>query len=107
MGIRWFDGLEESDRGFVKRFVLASGSLKEMARSYGVSYPTVRSRLDRLIATIQVLDDETTVSELERLVRKLVAEGRLDAATGKRLLDLHRAESGGNVVAEGNGGAEQ
>lgn len=45
----WMAGLEEEDAAFIKKFVLASGSLKEMAGLYGVSYPTVRLRLDRLI----------------------------------------------------------
>ena len=34
---------------FIKKFLLASGSLKEVAGLYGVTYPTVRLRLDRLI----------------------------------------------------------
>lgn len=45
----WMAGLEEEDVAFVRRFVLASGSLKEVAGGYGVTYPTVRLRLDRLI----------------------------------------------------------
>jgi hypothetical protein len=34
---------------FIEMFVLASGSLKEIAQQTGVSYPTVRSRLNRII----------------------------------------------------------
>ena len=45
----WIADLDEQDLTFVKRFLLASGSLKEVAAQYGVSYPTVRLRLDRLI----------------------------------------------------------
>ncbi|MEG1658804.1 MAG: DUF2089 family protein, partial [Oscillibacter sp.] len=41
----WMTGLEEEDLTFVKKFILASGSLKEVAALYGVSYPTVRLRL--------------------------------------------------------------
>ena len=41
------------DQRFIVRFVLASGSLKEMAGVLGVSYPTVRSRLDRLIEALR------------------------------------------------------
>ena len=37
------------DQHFVLAFVLRSGSLKEMAKLYSVSYPTVRNRLDGLI----------------------------------------------------------
>ena len=45
----WMAALEDEDGTFIKKFILASGSLKEMAAQYGVSYPTVRLRLDRLI----------------------------------------------------------
>ena len=48
----WLANLEEEDVAFIKRFLLASGSLKEIAAQYGVSYPTVRLRLDRLIQKI-------------------------------------------------------
>ncbi|GAB5402165.1 MAG: hypothetical protein Aurels2KO_03960 [Aureliella sp.] len=38
---------------FIEMFVLASGSLKEIAKQTGVSYPTVRSRLDRIITELR------------------------------------------------------
>ena len=50
----WMVDLDDEDVAFVKRFLLASGSLKEVARQYGVTYPTVRLRLDRLIQKIQL-----------------------------------------------------
>lgn len=43
----WMADLEDEDVAFIKKFILASGSLKEVAGLYGVSYPTVRLRLDR------------------------------------------------------------
>lgn len=88
----WIDFFDDEDRAFVKRFILASGSLKEMARVYGVSYPTVRLRLDRLIAKINVVDDQQVTSDFERLVRTLYADGRIDLETLKLLLDQYRTE---------------
>ena len=41
--------LTEKEQTFVLDFVKASGSLKEMAKSMGLSYPTVRNLLDDLI----------------------------------------------------------
>ena len=35
----WMAGLEEEDVVFIKKFILASGSLKEVAAQYGVTYP--------------------------------------------------------------------
>jgi hypothetical protein len=38
---------------FIEMFVLASGSLKQIAEQTGVSYPTVRSRLDKVIEALR------------------------------------------------------
>ena len=89
---KWVDGLSDEDLAFIRRFVLASGSLKEMAEIYGISYPTVRLRLDRLIEKIKVYDSLQIRSEFERLVRALCADGRIDAATMKQLLTVHQEE---------------
>jgi hypothetical protein len=45
--------LKPEQLDFVERFVIASGSLKEMAKEMGVSYPTVRNRLDGVIETLR------------------------------------------------------
>ncbi|MFX3816616.1 DUF2089 family protein, partial [Streptococcus suis] len=52
----WFFNLEDEEQEFIKQFIFASGSLKELARYYGVSYPTVRLRVDRLIEKIALND---------------------------------------------------
>lgn len=44
--------LSPADQDFVRDFVVASGSLKAMASRLGVSYPTVRNRLDDIIREI-------------------------------------------------------
>ena len=49
----WLEHLEDEDLAFIKRFVLFSGSLKDLADAYNVSYPTLRLRLDRLIEKIK------------------------------------------------------
>lgn len=45
--------LPSADQEFVLQFVETSGSLKEMAKRLGVSYPTVRNRLNEIIETLQ------------------------------------------------------
>ncbi len=47
--------LGSEDQQFALAFILRSGSLKEMAKLYGVSYPTVRNRLDDLIARLSAI----------------------------------------------------
>ena len=90
--LRWVDALEEEDLSFIKRFVLASGSMKELASAYGISYPTVRLRLDRLIQKIKLLDRDDITTPFERLLRMQHADGKIDRPTLKVLLDAHRAE---------------
>lgn len=87
--------MDVEDLTFIKRLVLASGSLKRVAAEYEVSYPTVRLRLDRLIAKIQVIEDQRIQDPFERLLRAKLAEGKLDADTMRALLDAHRAPTGG------------
>jgi hypothetical protein len=88
----WIDHLTDEDLAFVKRFLLASGSLKELAQSYGITYPTVRLRLDRMIEKIRVLDDQEIRSEFERVLRAAYAEGKIEIDTLKLLLKEHRKE---------------
>jgi hypothetical protein len=88
----WIEHLDDEDLAFIRRFVLASGSMKEVAQEYGVSYPTVRLRLDRLIAKIRLIEDQTIESEFDRALRLAFAEGRIDADTMKRLTRAHKKD---------------
>jgi hypothetical protein len=45
--------LSADHQQFIELFILSSGSLKEMAQILGVSYPTVRSRLDQVIERLK------------------------------------------------------
>lgn len=57
--------LPEEDQQFIVRLIEASGSLKEMARMYGISYPTVRNRLDSLIDKITQIRKKTDTDAQE------------------------------------------
>jgi hypothetical protein len=89
---RWLEHLSEEDLGFLKRFLLASGTLKELARQYGISYPTVRLRLDRLIDKVKLIDEQSGADPFELRLRSLYAEARLDDATFRELLRAYREE---------------
>ena len=87
---QWMTSLEEEDWQFIKRFVLASGSLKQMAADYSVSYPTVRARLDRLIAKVRAAEEPDAKDPLEQRLRLLVADGRLSTSVARELISAHR-----------------
>lgn len=88
----WLGGLTEEDLGFIKRFLLASGSLKQVAGQYGISYPTVRLRLDRLIEKIRLYENQTHASEFENLLRGAHIDGKVDHSTLTALLAAYRKE---------------
>jgi len=92
---QWLAHLEDEDYRFVKRLVLASGSLKELAAEYDVSYPTIRIRLDRLIERIRAVDSVPTTDPMQARIRALVADGEISERAGKKLLDTHRAAQNG------------
>ena len=81
----WMGGLEDEDLAFIRRFVLASGSLKEVARQYGVTYPTVRLRLDRLIQRIQMAEQAEQEPYIA-LIKRLAIDDKLDYDTAKLLI---------------------
>lgn len=82
--------LEPEDQEFVLRFVLASGSLKEVAAQYGVSYPTIRARLDRLIERLRSLAAGRPQDPMANLLADLVTNGQVVGPAAKQILKLHR-----------------
>ena len=81
----WMAGLEEEDAVFIKKFILASGSLKEVAGQYGVTYPTVRLRLDRLIQKIKLTED-VAADPYIAVIKRLAVNEKLDLDTAKVLI---------------------
>lgn len=91
----WMSGLDDEDVVFMKRFLLASGSLKEIAQQYGVTYPTVRLRLDKLIQKIQITED-TANEPYVSLIKRLAVNEKLDFDTAKLLIAEYKKQKGGN-----------
>ena len=86
---KWLSVLNEEELHFIKRFVLASGSLKDLAKQYQVSYPTLRIRLNRLIDKINIADDSNAENPLLLKVRLMVAEGTLTQTAAKALIKAY------------------
>lgn len=89
----WMADLEDEDMAFIKKFILSSGSLKEVASLYGVSYPTVRLRLDRLIQKIQIAET-AEADPYVSLVKRLAVDDKLDFDTAKILISEYRRTKG-------------
>ena len=92
----WMTGLDEEDVAFIRKFLLASGSLKEVARVYGVSYPTVRLRLDRLIQKIRLSEAQEGDPYIAQ-IKRLALNGKLDLDTAKLLIEGYKQQRKGTL----------
>lgn len=85
----WLANLEDEDINFIKKFILSSGSLKEVASLYDVTYPTVRLRLDKLIQKIQLNDRESNEPYIA-LIKKMAIDEKIDLDTAKILITEYK-----------------
>jgi hypothetical protein len=69
---------------FIEMFVLAGGNLKEIAEQVGVSYPTIRSRLDKVIDALRAEIGKTR--RVQGNVLDAVEPGKLNAEAAARLI---------------------
>lgn len=87
----WILSLEKEDMEFIKKFVLHSGSLKEVAKIYDVSYPTVRIKLDRLIEKIK-LHDEVENENFIQFIKQLSIDDRIELEEAKLIIEKYKEE---------------
>ncbi|AUN15212.1 Protein of uncharacterised function(DUF2089) [[Clostridium] sordellii] len=85
----WLENLDDEDINFIKKFILSSGSLKEVASLYGVTYPTVRLRLDKLIQKIN-LNESNNIDPYISVIKKLAIEDKIDFETAKFLISEYK-----------------
>ena len=82
--------LPREDLDLICELVLQSGSLKGLATSYGVSYPTIRARLDKTIARLQSVVDGAAPDPVSDLLAQLIEQGELSPSGARRLRDTIR-----------------
>lgn len=88
---QWILALEQEDATFLKNFALKSGSLKEIANLYEVSYPTVRLRLDKLIQKIE-MSDQQQEEPFQTFIKGLAVDSKIDLETAKIIIDKYKKE---------------
>ena len=86
---KWLEVLTDDDLEFIHQFILASGSLKQLAAYYGVSYPTIRNRADKLIERVRMSesDDQPYVA----FIKTMAVEGKITMDAAKELIVVFRA----------------
>jgi hypothetical protein len=77
--------LSMEDRVFVTAFLRSHGSIKEMEQVFGVSYPTIKARLNRIAGQLEFIDTNPSPSRAEVLER--LKNGEIDAEEAIRALE--------------------
>jgi len=90
--------LSPEDLSMVCAFVLASGSVKDLAESYGVSYPTIRSRLDAVIERLRLHAEGKKVDPVDDYLADLIAKGRVMPGDASKIRELHRQVVGATAT---------
>lgn len=85
----WMVNLDDEDVSFIKKFIMASGSLKDIANQYNVTYPTVRLRLDRLIQKIQIGEDNAS-EPFVALIKRMAVNEKIDFNTAKIIISEYK-----------------
>jgi hypothetical protein len=82
--------LPREDLELVTELVLQSGSLKDLASAYGVSYPTIRTRLDRVIERLKQAKAGRQPDPLSELLARLVERSEIAPAAARAIRDVAR-----------------
>src|SRR5579871_5780200 len=77
--------LSMDDQIFITAFVRSHGSIKEMERVFGVSYPTIKSRLTRIADSLEFIQTNPTPSKAEILAR--LQQGEISAEDAIREME--------------------
>ena len=77
--------LTQDDQVFITAFIRSHGSIKEMEQTFGVSYPTIKSRLSRIAASLDFVDINPAPTHGEILER--LSRGEIDVDQAIRDLE--------------------
>jgi hypothetical protein len=95
-GVGRFGRLSREQMALLESFLRSRGNLKEMERALGISYPTVRARVESLVQALGLADgdavevvvvdeepveDDAVSSEARRAILERLAKGEIDSAT--------------------------
>lgn len=87
--------LPEDDQRLIVQLVLCSGSLKDLAAAYDVSYPTIRARLDRVIERLKASINGRKPDPLNDLLARLVERGEMTVGGARQVKELVSSVSAG------------
>jgi len=80
-GVGRFGRLEREQLAFLESFLRSRGNLKEMERELGISYPTVRGRLETLLRSLGLADGSAPAPDeaMDEPMNQAITEADADA----------------------------
>ncbi|MGH7244916.1 MAG: DUF2089 family protein [Phycisphaerales bacterium] len=85
--------LRREDQDLIVQLVLHSGSLKDLATTYDVSYPTIRNRLDKVIERLRVIVAGRKPNGVSELLAQMVERGEISSASAEMIGDVFRKQT--------------
>lgn len=85
--------LPREDLDLIVELVLKSGSIKDLATAYGVSYPTIRTRLDRVIQRLEAARAGRKPDPLNELLAAMVERGELSPSGARSIRAVAKKSS--------------
>ena len=81
--------LDMEDQIFITAFVRSHGSIKEMERVFGVSYPTIKSRLNRIAGSLEFVETNPlpSTAETKAEILKRLQQGEITAEEAIREME--------------------
>lgn len=82
--------LSAEDQVFIMAFIGAHGSIKDMERLFGISYPTVKNRLDKLASRLKMVEFEAMprpATDSSKDVLEMLERGEISADEAVRRLE--------------------
>lgn len=74
---QWISDFTEEELEFVKNSILTSGSIKDLATSYSISYPTIRKKIDKLIQKVRISERKEN-DAIVLLMNELEKDGKIN-----------------------------
>ncbi len=82
--------LPREDLDLIMELVRKSGSLKDLSTTYGVSYPTIRTRLDKVIERLEAILAGRKPDPVAELLATLVERGEITPSAARSIRDAVR-----------------
>ena len=79
--------LTMEDQVFIAAFLKSHGSIKEMEQVFGISYPTVKARLNRIAGQLEFIETDVAPAPSRGGILDRLERGEIDAATAIRELE--------------------